>query len=58
MKRMATWLIMFLLLLSGCAKETDQFDSKKVLELLQVYYSPYYVEESGIILMEKHMIRI
>ena len=49
MKRMATWLIMFLLLLSGCAKETDQFDSKKVLELLQVYYSPYYVEESGII---------
>lgn len=40
---------MFLLLLSGCAKETDQFDSKKVLELLQVYYSPYYVEESGII---------
>lgn len=48
MKRIVVWLSVCVLL-SGCAKETEGYDREKVLELLQAYYSPYYVEESGII---------
>lgn len=49
MKRIEMWLVICMLLLTGCAKETDRYTSEEVLELLRAYYSPYYVEESGII---------